>query len=65
MCARRIQLPLTDFRQAESLGLLEAKGTIRLDVEVQGISSTLRTVYSWEAEVCYPLAHASWNLATL
>ena len=53
------------FRQTASLGLLEAKGTSRLDVEVQAISSTLRTVYSWEAEVRYPLVHASWNLATL
>ena len=32
------------FRQTASLGLLEAKGTSRLDVEVQAISSTLRSV---------------------
>ena len=53
------------FRQAASLGLLEAKGTGRQDVEVQAISSTLRSVYAWEADVCYPLGHGSWNLATL
>ena len=53
------------FRQTASLGLLEAKGTSRLDVEVQAISSTLRSVYAWEADVCYPLGHGSWNLATL
>ena len=53
------------FRQTESLGLLEAKGTSRLAVEVQAISSTLRSVYAWEADVCYPLGHGSWNLATL
>ena len=50
------------FRQTASLGLLEAKGTSRLDVEVQAISSTLRSVYAWEADVCYPLVHASGNL---
>ena len=53
------------FRQTASLGLLEAKGTSRLDVEVQAISSTLRSVYAWVADVCYPLGHGSWNLATL
>ena len=53
------------FRQTASLGLLEAKGTSRLAVEVQAISSTLRSVYAWEADVCYPLGHGSWNLATL
>ena len=53
------------LRQTASLGLLEAKGTSRLDVEVQAISSTLRSVYAWEADVCYPLGHGSWNLATL
>ena len=53
------------FRQTASLGLLEAKGTSRLDVEVQAISSTLRSVYAWDANVCYPLVHGFWNLATL
>ena len=53
------------FRQTASLGLLEAKGTSRLAVEVQAISSTLRSVYAWEAGVCYTLGHGSWNLATL
>ena len=55
------------FRQTASLGLLEAKPfrTSRLDVEVEAISSTLRSVYAWEADVCYPLVHGIWNLATL
>ena len=53
------------FRQTASLGLFEAKCTSRLDVEVQAISSTLRSVYAWEADVCYPLVHGIWNLATL
>ena len=53
------------FRQTASLVLLEAKGTSRLDVEVQAISSSLRSVYAWEADVCYPLGHGSWNLVTL
>ena len=53
------------FRQTASLGLSEAKGTSRLDVEAQAISSTLRSVYAWEADVCYPLGHGIWNLATL
>ena len=53
------------FRQTASLGLLKAKGTSRLAVEVQAISSTLRSVYAWEADVCYPLGHGSWNLGTL
>ena len=53
------------FRQTASLGLLEAKGTSRLDVEVQAISSTLRSVYAWETDVCYTVVHGIWNLATL
>ena len=55
------------FRQTASLGLLEAKPfrNSRLDVEVQAISSTLRSVYAWEADVCYPLVHGILKLATL
>ena len=53
------------LRQAASLGLLEAKGSVRQDVGLQAISSTLRSVYAWEADVCYPLVHGIWNLATL
>ena len=53
------------FRQTASLGLLEVKGTSRLDGEVQALSSTLRSVYAGETDVCYPLGHGSWNLATL
>ena len=53
------------LRQAASLGLLEAKGSGRQDVGLQAISTTLRSVYAWEADVCYPLGHGSWNLATL
>ena len=61
MCAGRFQLPLP----TASLGLLEAKGSCRQEVGLQAISSTLRSVYAWEADVCYPLGHGSWNLATL
>ena len=53
------------FRQTASLGLLEAKGSSRLDGDEQAISSTLRSVYAWEEDACYPLGHGSWNLATL
>ena len=53
------------LRQAASLGLLEAKGSGRQEVGLQAMSSTLRSVYAWEADVCYPLAHGIWNLATL
>ena len=53
------------LRQAASVGLLEAKGSGRKDGGIQAISSTLRRVYAWEADVCYPLGHGSWNLATL
>ena len=53
------------FGEAASLGLLEAKGSDRHDVGLQAIRSTLRSVYAWEADVCYPLGHGSWNLATL
>ena len=53
------------LRQAASLGLLEAKGSGRHDVGLQAMSSTLRSVYAWEADVCFPLGHGSWNLATL
>ena len=44
---------------------MEAKGSGRHDVGLQAISSTLRSVYAWEADVCYPLVHGIWNLATL
>ena len=44
---------------------MEAKGSCRQDVGLLDISSTLRSVYAWEADVCYPLGHGSWNLATL
>ena len=53
------------FGQTASLGLLEAQGTSRLDVEVEAITSTLRSVYAWEADVCYPVVHDIWKLATL
>ena len=53
------------FRQTASLGLLQAKSTSRLDGDEQAISSSLRSVYAWEADVFYPLGHGSWNLATL
>ena len=53
------------FGEAASLGLLEAKGSCRQEVGLQAISSTLRSGYAWEADVCYPLGHASGNLATL
>ena len=65
LCARGFQLPLPTLPSSSALRPLEAKGTSRLDVEEQAISSTLRTEYSWEADVCYPLGHGSWNLATL
>ena len=50
------------LHQAASLGLLEAKASCRQEVGIQAISSTLRSVYAWEADVCYPLVHASGNL---
>ena len=53
------------FGQTASLGLLEAKGSCRQEVGLQAISSTLRSGYAWEADVCYPLLHGIWNLATL
>ena len=53
------------FGEAASLGLLEAKGSCRQEVGLQAISSTLRSVYAWEADVCYPLVHGIWNLAAL
>ena len=53
------------LRQAASLGLLEAKGSGTHDVGLQAMSSTLRSVYAREADVCYQLGHGSWNLATL
>ena len=65
LCAGRFQLPLPNFGEAASLGLLEAKGSCRHEVGLQAISSTLRSVYAWEADVCYPLGHASGHLATL
>ena len=65
MCAGRFQLPLPTLASGSEPRLLEAKGSGRQDVRLQAISSTLRSVYAWEADVCYPLGHGSWNLATL
>ena len=53
------------FGEAASLGLLEAKATSSQEVGIQAITSTLRSLYAWEADVCYPLVHGSGNLATL
>ena len=53
------------FGEAANLGLLEAKVSCRQEVGLQAISSTLRSGYAWDADVCYPLGHASGNLATL
>ena len=53
------------FGEAASLGLLEAKVRFRQEVGLQAKSSTLRSGYAWEADVCYPLGHVSGNLATL
>ena len=50
------------FGEAANLGLLEAKGSCRQEVGLQAISSTLRSGYAWEADVCYALVHASGNL---
>ena len=65
LCAGRFQLPLPTLASSSDLGLLEAKGSCRQEVGLQAISSTLRSVYAWDADVCYPLVHASGNLATL
>ena len=65
LCAGRFQLPLPALPPNSEPRPLKVKGTSRLDVEVQAISSTLKSVYAWEADVCYPLGLGSWNLATL
>ena len=33
--------------------------------EVEAISSNLNSVYTWEADVCYPLIHGSKKVATV
>ena len=65
LCAGRFQLPLPTLASSSEPRPLEAKGSGRHDVGLQAMSSTLRSVYAWEADVCYPLGHGSWNLATL
>ena len=65
LCAGRFQLPLPAVPSNSEPRPLEAKGSCRHDVGLQAMSSTLRSVYAWEANVCYPLGHGSWNLATL
>ena len=64
MC-REIPLPLPALPSNSEPRPFKAKGTSRLDVEVQAISSTLRSVYAWEADVCYPLVQGIGNVATL
>ena len=65
MYAGSFQLPLPTLPSSSEPRPFRSEGTSRLDVEVQAISSTLRSVYAWEADVCYPLVHGIWNLATL
>ena len=65
LCAGRFQLPLPTLASSSEPRLLEAKGSGRQDVRLQAISSTLRSVYAWEADVCYPLEHGIWKLAIL
>ena len=65
LCAGRFQLPLPTLASSSEPRPLEAKGSGRQDVGLQAVRSTLRSGYAWEADVCYPLGHASGNLATL
>ena len=65
LCAGRFQLPLPTLASSSEPRPFEAKGSCRQEVGLQAISSTLRSGYAWEANVCYPLGHASGNLATL
>ena len=66
MC-REIPLPLPALPSNSEPRPFRSKPlqTSRLDVEVQAISSTLRSVYAWEADVCYPLVQGIGNVATL
>ena len=65
LCAGRFQLPLPTLASSSEPRPFGSEGSGRQDVGLQAISSTLRSVYAWEADVCYPLGHGSWNLATL
>ena len=65
LCVGRFQLPLPTLASSSEPRPLEAKGSGRHDVGLQAMSSTLRRVYAWEADVCYPVVHGIWNLATL
>ena len=65
LCAGTFQLPLPTLPSRSEPRPFRSEVTCRQDVEVQAISSTLRSGYAWEADVCYPLGHASGNLATL
>ena len=66
-CAGRFQLPLPALPSNSEPRPFRSQAfpTSRLDVEVQAISSTLGSVYAWEADVCYLLVHGIRNLATL
>ena len=65
LCAGRFQLPLPTLASSSEPRPFGSEGSGRQDVGLQAMSSTLRSVYAWEADVCYPLGHASGNLATL
>ena len=65
LCAGRFQLPLPTLASSSEPRPFGSEGSGRQDVGLQAMSSTLRSVYAWEADVCYPLGHGSWNLATL
>ena len=53
LCAGRFQLPLPTLPSNSEPRRFRSEGRSRLDAEVQAMSSTLRSVYAWEADVCY------------
>ena len=64
MCAGRFQLPLPTLASSSEPRPFGSEGSGRQDIGLQAMSSTLRSVYAWEADVCYPLGHGSWNSYT-
>ena len=59
--AGEFQLPLPALRSNSEPRPFGSQGYSRQEVGLQAISSTLRSVYAWEADVCYPLATWEWE----
>ena len=67
MCAGRFQLPLPALPSNSEPRPFRSQAFSNQQAGCGGTGHKLNTqkFYAWEADVCYPLVHGIWNLATL